>query len=273
VPVLHERPVEAVPAVTYREVAPPAAFARDVVCTWTNSVGAAAPPHLQSVLPDGCIDLLWIGDAAPVVVGPMTHREVTPILPGAGAVGIRFAPGHAAAVLGVAASAIVDLKVEVADLWRGPIAEPLDPDLPPEARRRIAEARFVVQARPVDPGRCDRRVSAAVAWLARNPTGRIRDLARMLELSERQLHRRFLDAVGYAPKTFQRIARFQHVLALAASQGDLADLAIAAGYADQAHMTREVRELAGATPTAVLGHASSALAMSDLFKTDSAPGG
>jgi AraC-like DNA-binding protein len=69
-----------------------------------------------------------------------------------------------------------------------------------------------------------------------------------LGLSERQLRRRFVDAVGYGPKTLARILRFQRFLALAGSGEDLARLALAAGYADQAHLTRETRRLAGRTP-------------------------
>jgi AraC-like DNA-binding protein len=61
-------------------------------------------------------------------------------------------------------------------------------------------------------------------------------------------------AVGYGPKTLNRILRFQRLLALAARSDDsLADLALGAGYADQAHMTAECTRLAGAPPTAVLG--------------------
>jgi AraC-like DNA-binding protein len=80
-----------------------------------------------------------------------------------------------------------------------------------------------------------------------------------LGISERQLRRRFADAVGYGPKTLARVLRFQRFLALAAgddpagsARGDLAGLAYAAGYADQAHLTRECRQLSGRTPAALL---------------------
>jgi len=69
-----------------------------------------------------------------------------------------------------------------------------------------------------------------------------------LALSERQLRRRFLDAVGYGPKTLARILRFQRFLALAKPGENLAALAYEAGYADQAHLTRECRRLGARTP-------------------------
>uniref|UniRef100_UPI0018922E4F helix-turn-helix domain-containing protein n=1 Tax=Catenulispora rubra TaxID=280293 RepID=UPI0018922E4F len=80
-------------------------------------------------------------------------------------------------------------------------------------------------------------------------------LADAVGLSERQLRRRFTEAVGYGPKTLHGILRFQHALRLgrAAPDAGLADVAYQAGYADQAHFAREVRRLAGVTPTELLG--------------------
>ena len=63
--------------------------------------------------------------------------------------------------------------------------------------------------------------------------------------------RRFDVAVGYGPKTLHRVLRFQRLMRLLATAGptaDLAGLAIETGYADQAHMTREVTRLAGRSP-------------------------
>lgn len=60
---------------------------------------------------------------------------------------------------------------------------------------------------------------------------------------------------GYGPKTFERIARFQRFRRLARAGGPgagLAALAAACGYADQAHLARECRRLAGRPPSAFL---------------------
>ena len=66
-------------------------------------------------------------------------------------------------------------------------------------------------------------------------------------MSERQLRRRFVAAVGYSPKMFRRTLRFQKLLALAKASAPvrLGHVGLLAGYADQAHMTREVGEFAG----------------------------
>jgi AraC-like DNA-binding protein len=84
----------------------------------------------------------------------------------------------------------------------------------------------------------------------------VASLSSSLYISERQLRRRTLAAVGLAPKTLQRMLRFQRFLALSYVAGhtraDLAALAAAAGYADQPHLSRESLRLAGMTPAALL---------------------
>jgi len=93
-----------------------------------------------------------------------------------------------------------------------------------------------------------------VTLLRRSGTPHLPTLADEIGLSERQLRRRFTEAVGYGPKALHGILRFQHALHLARSTGDgLATIAHEAGYADQAHFTREVRRLAGVTPTRLIG--------------------
>ena len=84
----------------------------------------------------------------------------------------------------------------------------------------------------------------------------LRSLAGSLHISERQLRRRFDEAVGLAPKLVHRILRFQRFIALAWTldrpSEQLARLAADAGYADQAHLTREANALQGRSPRALL---------------------
>ncbi|MEU4751642.1 helix-turn-helix transcriptional regulator, partial [Micromonospora tulbaghiae] len=72
-------------------------------------------------------------------------------------------------------------------------------------------------------------------------------------LGERALHRRSRALFGYGPKTLARILRMRRALDLARTGAPLAEVAVRSGYADQAHLTREVRELAGVPPTRLLG--------------------
>lgn len=79
----------------------------------------------------------------------------------------------------------------------------------------------------------------------------IGELARDLGFNERTLRRRCEYAFGYSPRMFGRIMRFQRFLQLArgGARGRLADLAADAGFADQSHLTRDVRMLSGHAPS------------------------
>ncbi|WP_435823673.1 helix-turn-helix domain-containing protein, partial [Micromonospora haikouensis] len=71
-------------------------------------------------------------------------------------------------------------------------------------------------------------------------------------LTPRALHRRCQALFGYGPKTLARILRMRRALALARAGTPLAEVAAASGYADQAHLSRDVRDLAGVAPAALL---------------------
>jgi AraC-like DNA-binding protein len=91
--------------------------------------------------------------------------------------------------------------------------------------------------------------AAVVAALAR---GRgVAQTAWEVGLSERQLRRRSLAVFGYGPKTLARVLRMRRALGLARGGAPLAEVAARCGYADQAHLAREVKDLAGVPITAL----------------------
>jgi len=93
-------------------------------------------------------------------------------------------------------------------------------------------------------------------------------------MSSRQLRRRFSAAVGYSPKTFQEVLRFQVLLNLATSareQARFAQLAADAGYADQEHMTRDVHRFSDTQPTNLLGSAQCTVCLSGLVRMELSP--
>ena len=80
----------------------------------------------------------------------------------------------------------------------------------------------------------------------------IERLRRELGCSRRHLSARFREEIGLTPKAFARILRFQRTVGLLDGGADLAGVALACGFADQPHFTREFRALAGRTPTEFL---------------------
>jgi AraC-like DNA-binding protein len=216
----------------YREWAPPPALRGVVRCVWVRVVGAAGVP----VLPDACSDLIWQAGRGAFVAGPDTRPAPTGASPGTVYVGVRFGPGTGGPALGLPLSELRDRRVALADLSRR-LDERLPADLEPaEAVGRLLEA---AAAEP----------DAAIVEAARrldDPGARVEGLATDLGLSERQLRRRCHAAAGYGPKTLHRVLRFRRFLA--APGGDLARVALDAGYADQSHLTRECARLSGLTP-------------------------
>jgi AraC-like DNA-binding protein len=224
----------------YREFRPPAGLVDTVACLWLN---AALVTMQQRVIPDGCVDLVWLGDR-PVVVGADTGPVVWEPL-GMPTSGIRLRPGSAGAVLGLPASEVRDQVVDLADVWPDePVVEPVTA---PERLRMLTETVLRRHAAP------DPLVVAATGLLGR-PGTRVATVASDLGVSERHLNRRLTAAIGYGPKTFARVARLRRLIAL--RDGPLADRAYVAGYAGQAHMTDEVRRLTGLTPARFLEDAA-----------------
>ena len=215
----------------YREVPPPEQLSEVVSCLWWSD--EAGP---KRIVPDGCLDLV-VGDGSVFVAGPDTGAWQSWSRPELH--GIRFRPGRAPSVLGVAADELRDQRVELADLWgrRGALtAERLLTD--PAGLSGLVGENLRERADP--------EVSELVTRLEAG-VPRVSAAMRDLTVSERQLRRRFTQAVGYGPATYLRIARLQRAIARAGT-GTLASLAADAGYADQAHLSRDCRELTGATP-------------------------
>lgn len=229
----------------YITVPPAAPLRRFVECLWIHSIDGADPSEDLRILPDGRIDLVWIPELGTLVAGPQSRHTRRPMAAPLLAVGARFHPGAAPELLRLPASEIIDRHVPLAAV-RPALASRLD--------ARLAWAREPLAAFEQELLRSldgltepDPVVRAATALLA-GGTG-VADVADRVHMSERQLQRRFAERIGYGPKTFQRIARFQRAVGQLGRDGaGLARVAASAGYADQAHLTRESRRLAGLSP-------------------------
>lgn len=230
---------------SFRELtAPP--DARPLLDAAWSAEGSLQPAR---VLPDGCTDLVFEPRRGRVsVVGVMTTARV--VAPSASRVfGLRLHPWAARAVLGVAAERLRDRDLALADVHPGWFARV----------RRVERVEDAVEAFAEECARrglgrgLDPRVARAAAALGDPADGRdVARAARDAGVSARQLHRAFLDHVGVAPKVYARVLRLRSFVRDRAST-TLAEAADAAGYADQSHLCREVRALAGVSPRALRG--------------------
>jgi AraC-like DNA-binding protein len=243
----------------YREVAPPTWARGAIACFWLRRGDGAS----VRVLPDACTDIVWRAGNAAVIAGPDSEAWESRTCPGELIVGARLLPASGGAALGVPLAELRNLRLPVDALGFDPFRElrdELEPDVAVATMARITLG-LVADARP------DPVVQSAVMRLL-DPGQRVDQLAASLGFSERQLRRRFLAAVGYGPKTLQRVLRLRRFMVVVgawtsggpgraaaggpggfdAGAGGLAGAALAAGYADQAHLARECRALTGLTP-------------------------
>jgi transcriptional regulator GlxA family with amidase domain len=160
-------------------------------------------------------------------------------------------------MLGVPASAILDARVDAADLLGArarQLGERLAGATSSKSAARELESAMIAWALARNP--IDRLIERAVAAL-RTTSGAtpVAALANDLGTTERQLNRRCVAAIGYGPKVLHRVLRMRRFLTLAGapSAPGLSALAAHAGYADQAHMTRDCLELTGLTPARLRG--------------------
>jgi AraC-like DNA-binding protein len=212
---------------------------------WTRTVCGAGAEH--RIVPDGCMDLIWQSGTL-LVAGPDTRAQLAVSPPHAAYAALRFPPGLAPAVLGLPATDLRDQRVDLTQLWSAADVRRLTDACGSTfgscgLDAVVAELEAVAARRLACAGGADPWVARLVGWLRAGST--VAAAAERAGLSERQLHRRCLPLFGYGPKTLGRVLRFDRALALARAGESFAEVAVDAGYADQAHLSREVRALAG----------------------------
>lgn len=205
------------------------------------------------VLPDGAVDLVWI-DGELIVAGPDRSARWEATTPGTTVTGLRFARGGASAWLGVGMRELVDLRVPLREIvgrrraedLAGPLRAIAEPATLPAAMERAVSG----NADPAD-ARFAKAVIDAVATADAQAV--IPTALQATGLTERTLRRRCDHVFGYGPRTLSRVLRLQRLIALLEAEPGLplAAAAAAGGYADQPHMSREVRALTTISPTAL----------------------
>jgi AraC-like DNA-binding protein len=227
---------------------------------WTPRGGETR--RLVDLLPDGGASLVvrvFEGGAYDAGVrGPRTraHYKVAAALPLM--VRVLFRPGGAYPFFGVPMDALADAMAPLDLLWQGQERAFRDDLLAAHAAKRDVTAviaRHLVarmRTRPFEPvGAIAAR--AAVGLLAQGES--LDNVARTVGVSRRHLRRAFSATVGLNPKTYARIARFQRALAMGQQNpGRWADVARAAGYFDQSHLTADFRDLALVAPASLGEH-------------------
>jgi AraC-like DNA-binding protein len=236
----------------YAEHPPVPALVGRVRSVWCQRISPGVEPYAQRVVPDGCADVLWHNGELQVA-GPDTGWRMAHQSPGSTTVGLRFRPGAAGVLFGaVPVDEARDGMADLADLWGARAARELTERLgnaaSPAAIALLLQQAVIARLSHVDD--VDPVVAEAVGLFDTAAPPAVPVVADRFGLSERQFRRRFVGSVGYGPKTLTSVLRLGRAMRVLYDPGArrAADVAITAGYADQPHMTREMRRLAGVTP-------------------------
>ena len=212
-------------------MAPPAPLRDLIECGWVNDGPAAS----VRVMPDGCMDLIRM-DGRVVVAGPDTCASTS--MRGAEPVaGLRFRPGVLPRLLGVPADRLRDRRVPLTDLL--PVHAGTGSLV--ELTARLAAAQRSPETAPWSLP----LLSQVTASLATGST--VDRVAAEIGWSRRTVQRQCVAVFGYGPATLRRVLRFRRARRMLEAGVPAAEVAARAGYADQPHLHREVRALAGVT--------------------------
>ena len=244
---------------------PSAALAPFVETLWASSADATG--RIERVLPTGAMHLVVRLGASPLAIyddaGERIVRTLGPMVLGGArssfyvrdvskptrSIGAQLRPGASMALFGVPADRLAETHTDLADLW--PAVG--------ELRDRLGEAPSLAEGLAIFESFLVRRlagraplpamIAASLARLRRDARVPISTLVRESGASHRGFLSLFRASVGLSPATYRRVVRAERALALLGGSESLASVAAMAGYADQAHCTRELVAIAGITPS------------------------
>ena len=217
--------------------------------------------------PHGFRQLSGAGNAEICVSGPRQHALFRDFAAVGLTVLIRFRPGVAGLLLGSPAEDLRDRVVPVEEIWGQEGSRLREAVMVTQGVREMlshVHAFLEKRERAVESrsGQIARRAVELIRHKHIAP--RVKHVAGRLGVTERHLRRVFQESVGLTPKDYLRIQRLGRVLRASRGGVNWAQLAVEAGYYDQAHMIGEFREFIGLSPSAYVESQRSTPAISSL---------
>ena len=232
----------------YEEFRPAPPLMDIVACYWRFALPPShEPPIMQHAIPpDGAVNLCWLPPGRAVILGPRVTALRVPVHAGAEYLGARFLPGAAGPLLGIDVSSVRDTVVP---FERHDFASAL-------ASRGLPGMERVLLDRVASDGW--KGLDTMVVELTRRIVASdgatpVSELVAGLDLSYRQVLRRFREAAGLTPKEFARLRRLRAACLQVFRSTDphWADVSANTGFSDQSHLVREFQGTYGWPPRLV----------------------
>ena len=221
------------------------------------------PPHAhERLLPTGTTELVFTlntaGEAAAGIAGPRSEFMVLETSRPFSAIAVHFRPGGGSPFFGLPSGELHNRLLTLDLVWggyAGTIRDRLWEATTAGQRFRILEEALLTRAR----GSMERHPAVRYALDAFDGSPgerRVGDVVQRIGLSSRRFADLFRSEVGFSPKAFCRIRRFNEVLTRIERLNDVdwADVALSCGYFDQAHFNHDFRAFAGLSPSNYLRH-------------------
>ncbi|MBO9523492.1 MAG: helix-turn-helix transcriptional regulator [Nocardioidaceae bacterium] len=209
-------------------------------CVWVRR-GSLAPGAGATVLPDACTDIVVDATGTAVVVGPTMTPHRLALLPAVTFRGLRLQPWSIPLLFRTTAADLRDRVLPLQDLVAPRVAE------------EVAAAVWAGQV-----PRCWSSIDTSpwqmslVKGLLHAPSGGVERTGWSTGVSERQARRTTRELTGLSPRELAHVGRLTRVVSLIDRPGrSLASIAVQSGYSDQAHLTRDLKQLTGVTPRAL----------------------
>ena len=248
----------------YCQYQPPAYLSTYVRCFWTmESPMANRTPQSFGPLVDGCPGLLfqrsdegrfYDQDGTPMpelfAYGQTIKRTAIYMLGRFKTIGVCLQPHSLPSLFGLNARELTDGCLDIKLISTG-LVDQLVHTPSVSGQIELLSGFLIRQIRRMNKPIDELTTHVLTQLIASKGTIFLPDLHRSLRITERSLERKFAHQVGFPPKLFARLCRFQASLTQL-NEGKLmklSDVAYENGYADQSHFIRSFREFTGYTPS------------------------
>lgn len=213
------------------------------------------PPVTLSLIPDGCFDLLFCCDetqpAAFLWTSPHSRRKQPTFKENCTYFGVRFFPEQSLLKFKFPMTELLDQQILLFDVLAGEQTITEELSIADTFQRRIRIFTDFLDKSRIDMDKEIRLVKHAITEIYRSKgTVNIKDIAFEVGYSEQYIRRQFEAYIGFSPKQFSQVVKFQNALDyfLTSEQVDLLDIVHESGYYDQAHFIKDFKKFMQVTP-------------------------
>lgn len=258
-----------------------------IKCYWTLEVPAQGDYQKQLIIPDGCIEMIFIlGDDVKrytsenkfiiqpreMVLGQITKPFFVEPTGYVNSFAVRFYPYGFANFVSIPIKKLANKETPLKSLFGEKTSQELGQKIKraTDTKKRIKIVETFLLNRLKDKATIDNIVKSTIdTMLLTKGSTPINSILKNDLSKRRQIERKFFKKVGISPKKLGKVIRLQAVLKMLLNRQaeSLTKLAYDNEYYDQAHFTKDFKEFTGTTPKEFLQDGKMILS-STIYKND-----